>query len=435
MIDGDIIENNSESESEKVNQMEPELNNTQKIKGLKDRIGGTIKSIIITNNSHIYLSAILLIIGYMFYQLGYSFIYGYYFGGNSLFGKLMDVMVNQIPFDFKLIVTIGGCTLLFTICFYTSLHMYVSENEVNIKIMYLIFHLMTIGILYLIIVLLTGNNNNEAINLILMYVTLLSSIILYLLLVWKIWNSSIIELFSTTIWRLTVTVLNLSVTIFVNYKIINWMNSKNFLNTIINNFYYSVFILGQAVIITGLLDYIFFSKKDIKCKRVYIKFMLEAVPSIILLIFLNIVGKIIFIIYISVVITIKQGKSKTVKKNENNSKEAKTNSNSTVSNRKGMIITFLVMISMIVMVYLMSYAFTNSLGNALGKTLSLNTKSKITYYNTNKDENYKSVYGIVVQQTGNTYYISSDNRELIVISSPYVVIEPYDKKEDDNNEK
>ncbi|NRT73610.1 hypothetical protein [Clostridium beijerinckii] len=115
-----------------------------------------------------------------------------------MFGKLMDVMVNQIPFDFKLIVTIGGCILLVTVCFYTSLHMYVSENEVNTKIMYLISHLITVGILYLIIVLLTSSNN-EAINLILMSVTLLSSIILYLLLMWKIWNSSMIESFITTI--------------------------------------------------------------------------------------------------------------------------------------------------------------------------------------------------------------------------------------------
>jgi len=367
----------------------------------------------------------LLIIGYIFYQLGYSFIYGYYFGGNSLFAKLMDVMVNQIPFDFKLIVTIGGCILLFTICFYASLHMYVSENEINIKIMYLIFHVITVGILYLIIVLLTGNKN-EAVNVILMCVTLFSSIILYLLIMWKIWNSSIIESFITTIWRVTVTVINLTTTILVNYRVIIWMSSKNYLESLTNNFCYSVFVFGQAIIITGLLDYIFFYKKDIKGNKRYLKPILEIVPSIMLLIFLNIIGKIIFIMYISVAITVNQGKSKPVKKDENNSKEVKINSNTTGSNRKGMIITMLIMISMIVMIYLMSYAFANSLGNALGKTLSLNTKSKITYYNTDKDNNYKSLNGIVVQQDGNTYYISTENRNLIVIASPYVVTEPYD---------
>ncbi|NRT73609.1 hypothetical protein [Clostridium beijerinckii] len=171
----------------------------------------------------------------------------------------------------------------------------------------------------------------------------------------------------------------------------------------------------------------FFNKRDIECKRGYLKSIIEIIPSVILLIFLNIIGKIIFILlYTSVVIAIRQGKSKPIKKIKNNGKEAEAN-NTPASNRKGMIIALLVMIAMIVMIYLMSYAFVNSLGNSLGKTLSLNTKSKITYYNTNKDENYKSVYGIVVQQTGNTYYISSENRELIVISSPYVVIEPYDK--------
>ncbi|MDR3594244.1 hypothetical protein [Clostridium sp.] len=397
MIDGDVMKNNSDNKTKEINAIESETNDSQKTRVLKNRTLQTIKNIVITNNSHIYISAIFLIVGYIFYQLGYSFIYGYYFGGNSLLGKLMDVMVNQIPFDFKLIVTIGGFILLFSICFYISLHMYVSENKVNMKIVYLIFHLITVGALYLIIVLLTGNNNEE-VNLILMYVTLLSSIILYLLLMWKIWNSSIIERFSTTIWRVTVTIINLSATILVNYKIINWMNSKHSLDTLINNFYYSVFILGQAIIITGLLDYIFFNKKDIK-----------------------------FIAYVRVIISIKRGKSKPVKKVENNKIEDKTNNNSTDSNKKGMIITLLIMILMIVMIYLMSYAFVNSLGNSLGKTLSLNTKSKITYYNTNKDENYKSIYGIVVQQTGNTYYISSENRELIVISSPYVFIEPYDK--------
>ncbi|WP_459481936.1 hypothetical protein [Clostridium saccharoperbutylacetonicum] len=426
MIDGDVIKNNSENGSKKINGIESETNDSQKTIGLKDRTLQTIKNIIITNNSHIYISAIFLVVGYIFYQLGYSFIYGYYFGGNSLFGKLMDVMVNQIPFDFKLIVTIGGCILLFTICFYTSLHMYVSENKINVKIMYLIFHLMTIGILYLIIVLLTGNNNVE-VNVILMYVTLLSSIILYLLLIWKIWNSSIIEPFSTTIWRVTITIINLSATISLNYKIINWMTSKHYLDTLINNFYYSIFILGQAIMITGLLDYIFFNSEVEKYKRRYLKVIFEIVPSIIVLIFLNLIGKIIFIIYIGLVINIQQWKIKLVKKNERIYKEVKNKSNTTVSNKRGMIITLLIMISMIVMIYLMSYTFVNSLGNALGKTLSLNSKSKITYYNTNKDENYKSIYGIVVQQTGNTYYIASENRELIVISSPYVVIEPYDK--------
>lgn len=59
-----------------------------------------------------FINKILIVIGflilYFFYNLGYTFLYGYYFGGNT--GdriSFLQMYVNPVPFNFKSIVGIG----------------------------------------------------------------------------------------------------------------------------------------------------------------------------------------------------------------------------------------------------------------------------------------------------------------------------------------
>lgn len=59
-----------------------------------------------------------------------------------------------------------------------------------------------------------------------------------------------------------------------------------------------------------------------------------------------------------------------------------------------------------------------------------NSYSTITSYNLDKTKNT----GVVVDQKGDTYYISAkgindrEDKDLVVVSSPYVSIEPYYEK-------
>lgn len=53
------------------------------------------------------ITGISLFIAYLFYQLGYALLYGYYFGGNEYEIAPLTIMINQIPFDFKYVTVLG----------------------------------------------------------------------------------------------------------------------------------------------------------------------------------------------------------------------------------------------------------------------------------------------------------------------------------------
>ena len=411
-----------------------EKNYTQEPEKTKKNFVEIVKGILTANNSHIYISALLVIIGCMFYQLGYSFIYVYYLGSNAQYGKLMDVMVNQIPFDFKLIVTIGVCILLFSICFCSTLYMYMLRDEINSKIAYIIFHIATISILYLTILLLVGNDTkNTGLYIIMIYTTMLSSVILFFLFMFKMIKNSIGDSLFISIGKIIIIIIDLISIISANYKLVLWLDSQKYLNNLVSNLLYSSFLLIQAVITTGLLDILFLDKIKVKIKinKKYLLLALEVIPIIFLLMNASILGKVILVItYVSILVIRKIKNYNNIKKNKDTVEYVKSNNDKPKNERnKDAMITFIIMVAMIVMIYLIGYGLVNNLGNALGKTLNLNTKSKITYYNTNHDENCKSLYGVVVQQSGSTYYISNENRELVVITSPYVEIEPCDDKD------
>jgi len=436
-----IEKNGCKLNKEQLKDIDTEKVDQDKIKELKNRITRELKSvkkIISFNNSHIYISALLLIICSFFYQLGYGFVYGYYFGGKTSMGKLMDVMVNQIPFDFKLITIIGICILIFIFCFYISLHMYMKDDKISMKFIWIFMHMITIVILYVLIVFLMGLNSNtlsKEVNTTMVSVVFASSSILFCLLIMKTYINLMVESFIIAIRKVTILVMNLMLVIMIDYNIIYWIlsNYRISMENIVNSLWYNVVLFFQITIVSGLIDYCLFSKEDKKGIKKYLARSVEIVPPIILLIWVNLIGKIFLIVFIcgvygSVILNKRKNKISTDNK-EHNPKESDNNKE---KSKKALFILILIGATMIINLYVMAYGVVNTLGNAFGKTLSLNTKSKITYYNTNKDENYKSIYGIVVQQTGNTYYISSENRELIVITSPYVVIEPYDN---DNKEK
>ncbi|GKX66019.1 hypothetical protein [Inconstantimicrobium mannanitabidum] len=399
---------------------EPENNESKNSQDNNDysrlkKVMEKVKPIALANNVYVYISALVVAITYLFFQLGYSFTYGYYFGGKSISaGKLMDVMVKQIPFDFKLVAIIGICILIFMACFVLSSYMYVMEKRIIIKIVGIGLHLLMLWALYTILLLLTGTQdaNDTEIGNSINLVIILGVVIIISCMIKKICYSLNLD---SVLTRLRKTGEFIIYLIFVFS--INWDNLK------LNKLNYTVILFFELVVVIGVLDQCFFYKKD---RHVIIRCILsffEIAPIIGLFLYVNIMEKIIFISVLIVYITAIKIEKLINKKNSSNSSQREKNKNKVL-----LVIIMLAMCSMILVLYLVAYSAMNFMGNGLGKTLHLNTESKITYYNIDNKQNCKVVYGVVVQQSGNTYYISSEDRELITITSPYVVIEPYDNK-------
>lgn len=76
---------------------------------------------------------VLTIIGffllYFFYQLGYIFLYGFYFGGDRQF-SIFSIMINPVPFNFKSIIGAGAFWLIYAslICIPLILTFYKSNG-------------------------------------------------------------------------------------------------------------------------------------------------------------------------------------------------------------------------------------------------------------------------------------------------------------------
>lgn len=392
-------------------------NNQEENKYVKGSIVKKIKKVMLNNNMHIYISALVIVLGYFFYQLGYSFIYGYYFGEKALLGKLLDVMINQIPFDFRLTSIMGAVILLIVACFFVELYLYVTNEKIEIKFCWMLLHIITIAVLYLIISFLIGINNQNCINSILTTLMIASIVLLILLLMMKWFFTFIYNPSLSHVWNAIMIIIDCKVIYNINYFIIQKIKISNVEMNLDN--YMLIFFL-EIMFFAGLFDYLFFYKnRELRIKKYVYMINTIAILMYCFIIF-NKLGKIIIITIIIIIKTRKKtNKVKIIESNSDNKNKKNMDEN------KGILfIVISIMILILISVYLVLYGIMNILGNAVGKTMQLNSQSKISYYITNKDDNYKVVNGVVVAQSGNTYYISSQNRELIVITSPYVIIEP-----------
>ena len=71
-----------------------------------------IKFFIGLNLNKYTLSIIGFMLLYFFYQLGYVFLYGFYFGGDGQ-SSIFNISINPIPFNFKAIIGVGVILLIF----------------------------------------------------------------------------------------------------------------------------------------------------------------------------------------------------------------------------------------------------------------------------------------------------------------------------------
>lgn len=366
------------------------------------------------------ITGIALFIAYVFYQLGYSFLYGYYFGGNRNEVILLDLMIHQIPFDIKYVTVLG--ILIFAFVSLVVLLSYklikakddLRDNVTTISLTVIMYILVCL-LIYIIIEITPSIYTNFKIN---KNIYLLFYIIYSMLNLLNCLNYYFDNLFSGFILlfiHIIIIALNIVIIDKIEYNFIGiW-----------------VLIMIGSYVINSLLMYIFnkiIKISNIVIKRLisfYIKFLspiivfLTIIPIINIFIIIpkNIIVFDVILLIISCFIWI-------VKKIRRRKSNYKVNNKSYKSNRKPtkikkdiLVIVISGLLIIVVTGYVLIYSVFFNIGDYMGDVLNGTNYSNINVLN--QDFNY---LGKVIKRDNNTYYISDSNRKLIIITSNQVVI-------------
>lgn len=313
----------------------------------KNDLVSKFKDLLFKPNTQWYIYVGIAIMGYIFYQFGYSFLYGFYFGRGIQGTSLMDVLINQVPFDFRVVAIIGAVILLFSIVYIVTLIFFVFKDDIRDKIGHLIFHFIVAFIIYYLYSLIGNLGMDKVLDEKMRELLIIGSFIVYCFLFFI--KACLIAPYCKFSYTIKIFLAGTFIVVLLT-KALKYVTSNNFWA-----FMAFVFIVGLG------LDWLLlghFNKN--KCNNVI-----------------------------------------------------KTNKNSVLKNT-------LLCLGTVVSLIPFFYAGFYIVGSLIGGNSTLNASSTITYYSTEgiaKTEN-----GIVVAQKDNTYYISTKDRNLVVISSPYVTI-------------
>lgn len=401
-------------------------------KKLMDRLRSFLK----INNAPMYSYAIVIIIAYFFYQLGYSFIYGFYFGSENKYISLMDIFVNKVPFDFKFLSVVGVIIFICCCCYYIPLHMYLSTTLVSEKSLWMFFHVMATSVIVYLYTIIAGFDvDSQVIKKIIGMTLLCSSVISCVLLFVKCifsltFSKNLFNIFKV----ITLAFYGIAVW-WVNYIIIE----RYGFDLEVTLFSYTTAIAIQLLLLTGVADYLIHSKLDTNDRRKPINLIVFWAPYILLwfVTILIVPTNIKIFIVLSTIVGVywnirkKKKKSKIYKKSSKkiNSKKDKLN-----KSPDGVLPAVVILLTSLVLLipYLLLSNVAYIVGNSFGQTLTLNSSSKIQYFDIGNSSENREIHGAVVAQDGSNYYISTDERELIMISSPYVNILPIGNEENLN---
>ncbi|PXV88426.1 hypothetical protein C8E03_108153 [Lachnotalea glycerini] len=349
------------------------------------------------------LTGVFLFAAYLFYQLGYSFLYGYYFGGEE--AAPIFTLINQIPFDFKYIVIIGiGISGILSLFFIVAYMIVSDNNNLCTKIFYAIINcFMYLLITELINIIVGGLNLSNYTKLLyqlfsMLYIflgfikcniifikklllgTFFSFCYLFSLIALVIFSSMISIEFNSYYGAIFLFILYIAgialIYIFSNIKI---------------------FIASSLVVI--IVSYIIYDK--------YNNFNSLTISAIFFVV-LSLMG-------IQKVSNIIESR-KNVKKYEKKFKKIKKNK-IMIKNKTIKIMLFPTFILCFTMLYFLLYVAFYDFGNYFGMTSKLKCY-KINYMNSES----KSINGLVVKQVGTTYYISEEGRKLVIITSNQLLV-------------
>lgn len=87
---------------------------------------------------------------YFFYQLGYVFIYGFYFGGEGQ-SSIFNISINPVPFDFKAVIGVGVFLLIYilVLCLPVIISLFHKFNIVALIFLIIVFFLIVLSLEYM----------------------------------------------------------------------------------------------------------------------------------------------------------------------------------------------------------------------------------------------------------------------------------------------
>ncbi len=389
-----------------------------------------------------FINKILIIIGffilYFFYNLGYTFLYGYYFGGNS--GdriSFLQMYVNPVPFNFKSIVGIGlGLFIYLLLIGFPLIKILRAKNKKEIIGNGLIFIFIIVCLVICSAFLFMGYLDKEVIftdmiYFIFIFITLPITIFIMLIFI----NYSIKYMF--VFWSGVLYTIIILSSVVMNTNII----SNDYKSLII---FYGMYII--PIILTNILMFmlrLFENIKKYKLK-IYSKCIVIFAPvsiiisllirkcfevkilSIAFLFFIGIpIGFLILVIYIINLL---------YENDENGFLKGKvqilTNNTVKTSEKNDINYKYTIIGGLVLGIFLVSIvpAETLETGKMVRNTLKGLSKDKIVYEKADDKEENQYVFGDIVAQKDNTYFISKlPERKLMTIKNTNVFSVPCDE--------
>lgn len=368
------------------------------------------------------VTGISLFVAYQFYQLGYAFLYGYYFGGSEDNIVPLTIMINQVPFDIKYITALGFFVFAIILLIVMLSYMYIiKEGNLLQKIIILLLTAVTFILLNSLLSLTFNNLSHIDTNFELYKNMFYLFFFIYSVL------SCLSHLFSlndnSTIRCVILFFVNILI-IILNVIIVNQLK-------VYNLFFWSSIIVGSYIFnsitmlmvnkIINILKHMF----NI-IKRMYLK-LIWPINIFIIITFTSssmIFVKHFWIIIISggflvlsniIVWFIRKRRTINTKNVLNNTYRLDNRRAKFWKNISALYISVLIICFLIG--YMLLYSVFYNLGNQMGRVSSNLVYSKIDISNQKF-----SCLGMVVKQRNNTYYISDSNRKLVIITSNQVLI-------------
>lgn len=375
------------------------------------------------------ITGFAIFIAYLFYLLGYSFIYGYYFGGDEI--KILnpfDIIISQIPFDIQYISSLGVIIFIITLIIILIMYNIVFSRGIK-RTIFIVIYAFILYSLYFLFQFIELHIAYQLLNLLLEGSLVVLIFILFVRLVILGKNQIkgflifLIYFILFVIMELKIAEVYLTLAIFIflimleEYllKIITLLIILILLMLLTN---FNLYILAIVLMFYIVTTY----------KKGNDKVQIE-----------NIIKNEEYIVYKKNLNKIKLWFEKNILRRINFTRESqKTNKdkNDIINNdnKKLLVICTCIMLLIISLLsYILLFSLMSNIGNKIGREVSLNKLNNITYYMSNSDDPV-TIKGIVVKQLASIYYISTEERELKIISSSNIIISPVTDEEGTNKE-
>jgi hypothetical protein len=399
-----------------------------------------LKKLNLASSTGIILTTIAAILGYLFYQCGYSFLYGYYFGGSAANDiSIIDMIVNPVPFNFKSVVPVGMTFLIAMAAYFIPLFISMMTERWQDKTWFFIIHIVCIFFDFLLANcifrgLIFSDLQNNSYFILCLFVLSTMLLITYkgLIVGVKYPLDFAIELVYSLLLAGAISFLFSKYGNKINEKYINLLIVLGvliinlfliFSDNLMEKIKKSEILLNFAKYLPISIIVVATFAKDVKIGLL--------ISIIIILIITCIMFFIIKGIQVFQMYVIK--KIKTISKADK-VKEKKVSQKNKLNNQQNKdkikfllaIIVFL-LLDVLVILFIVYFGMKET-GRVIRSNMNINSSDKIIYSNTIGKE--RELEGNVVAQDGTTYYISRySDRRLVTIKAIDVVTQPIEDKD------